>query len=52
MPMDIEEALRELDLKFTSGNSIDVERAVITRAEYEAVLQALGMKKGEVPIAK
>lgn len=28
------EAIKALDEKFTSGNSIDVERATITRDEY------------------
>ena len=35
--MEAKEALEALDLKFSSGNEIPVERATITREEYEAV---------------
>lgn len=35
--MDIKEAMVNLDLKFTSGNSIQVERATIVRDEWEAI---------------
>lgn len=39
--MTPKEALQSLELKFTSGNSIPVERTVITREEYEALLSIL-----------
>lgn len=32
------EELESLKQKFTSGNSVPVERAVITRAEYQAII--------------
>jgi hypothetical protein len=35
--MDIHKAMKELDLKFTSGNNVEVERATILRSEYEAI---------------
>lgn len=34
------EALESLRQKFTSGNDVAVERAMITRAEYEALASA------------
>ena len=37
--MLMKEALDSLKLKFTSGNDVEVERATITREEYEAILQ-------------
>lgn len=36
--MNHSEAIESLRQKFTSGNSVPVERAVITRAEFEAVM--------------
>lgn len=39
--MSIAEVLESLRLKFTSSNSVPVNRAPITRAEYEAILAAL-----------
>ena len=35
--MNFDDAYRELDLKFTSGNRIPVERATITVKEWEAI---------------
>lgn len=40
-PMILEQALESLRLKFTSGNSIPVERASVTHAEYEAIHKTL-----------
>jgi hypothetical protein len=37
--MLMKEALDSLKLKFSSGNDVEVERATITREEYEAILQ-------------
>src|SRR5688572_16596939 len=39
--MNRETALESLRLRFTSGNSVPVDRATISRAEYEALLAAL-----------
>jgi hypothetical protein len=39
--MDIKEAVRSLELKFTSGNDIPVGRATVTREEWEAVKEML-----------
>ena len=39
--MDFKDALDSLTLKFTSGNAIEVERAVILRTEWDAILPAL-----------
>lgn len=36
--MTLEQALESLRLKFTSGNSVPVNRAPITREEYETIL--------------
>jgi hypothetical protein len=39
------QALKDLiDLKFTSGNSVSVERITITRAEYDAIAKAQEMQ--------
>jgi lipoate-protein ligase A len=38
--MTAEEALQALREKFTSGNNIPVERSVITRDEWEAIVRA------------
>jgi hypothetical protein len=38
--MKWEEAMKSLQLKFTSGNDIPVTRASITREEFEALLYA------------
>lgn len=35
--MTFEEAYRDLELKFSSGNAIPVERAIILRTEWEAI---------------
>lgn len=35
--MEYRKALEQLRLKFTSGNSVPVERASITREEFEAI---------------
>ena len=35
--MESKDALKSLELKFTSSNKISVERAVITRKEWEAI---------------
>lgn len=39
--MTLKEAYINLKLKFTSGNDIPVERATITREEWEAIKQKL-----------
>ena len=39
--MNIGEALKSLELKFTSGNVIEVERATITREEFEAIKEGI-----------
>lgn len=39
--MIFSEALKSLKLKFTSGNEIPVERAQITREEFESLLNEL-----------
>lgn len=39
--MTLDEALESLARKFTSGNSVPVTRAPITREEYEAILAGL-----------
>lgn len=46
----MEMALDALEEKFTSGNSIPVERATITAEEYQALRQALAQDKQE-PVA-
>jgi hypothetical protein len=43
--MTLKEALESLKLKFTSGNEIEVERATITREEFNAILKALNGAK-------
>ena len=35
--MDIEDVIKSLTLKFTSGNDVDVTRATITRDEWEVI---------------
>jgi hypothetical protein len=53
-PMTPEQALESLRIKFTSGNSIPVERASVTRAEYEAIHEWLAKIKARdaaVPVA-
>lgn len=39
--LTFEEAVESLHLKFQSGNSIEVERATITRKEWDALLPIL-----------
>ena len=39
------EAMESLRMKFTSGNDVSVDRAVITREEYEAIIDALAKEK-------
>ena len=39
--MELSEALESVKSKFQSGNSIKVERAVILRTEWNAILKAL-----------
>ena len=38
--MNSEEAWQNLKEKFTSGNNVPVERNIITREEYEAILRS------------
>lgn len=45
MSMEAKEAWEHLKQKFTSGNSIQVERATILRKEYEAILNDYKMLK-------
>ena len=42
--MDFKEAYINLHLKFRSGNSIDVDRAVITREEWDALNDCFDME--------
>lgn len=35
--MNADDAINKLKLKFSSGNSVDVDRAVITKEEWEAI---------------
>jgi hypothetical protein len=39
--MDLSEALKSLEEKFTSGNEVSVSRATITREEWEAIQTGL-----------
>ena len=39
--MNLDDALESLRLKFTSANSVPVNRAPISRDEYEAILAAV-----------
>ena len=39
--MDFEEALKNLKLKFTSGNEFEVERATILRKEWDVIYPIL-----------
>lgn len=50
--MTLDEALESLKLKFTSGNEIEVERATITREEYEAIMKAAGKDEKEFSFIK
>lgn len=49
--MNQREAFESLELKFTSGNSVPVERASITRAEWDAIRPATEQGVGE-PVAE
>jgi hypothetical protein len=46
--MNFNKALETLESKFTSGNSISVERATITRAEWDAIYPILKDKKVKI----
>ena len=37
----LEVVIKELNLRFTSGNSVPVERATIKRDEWEIILKSL-----------
>lgn len=39
--MNIEKVIDNLELKFTSGNSVPIDRAAITREEWEAIKEFL-----------
>ena len=39
--MTADEALKSLKLKFESGNNVPVERATITREEYEPIMSVV-----------
>lgn len=39
----LEAVIKELNLRFTSGNSVPVERATIKRDEWEIILKSLTM---------
>jgi hypothetical protein len=45
------QALEALGEKFTSGNSIEVERATITRDEYLSLRQAIEVAENQKPVA-
>jgi hypothetical protein len=47
----MKQALEALGEKFTSGNSIEVERATITRDEYLALRQAIEQAEKQEPVA-
>lgn len=49
--MKFEQAMKRLTEKFTSANSIPVERATITREEWEAILGELCLLKSERNVA-
>lgn len=40
--MTLEQVLAEMQARFTSGNSIAVERAMIRREEWEVILEHIG----------
>jgi hypothetical protein len=46
----MKQALEALGEKFTSGNSIEVERASITRDEYLALRQAIEQAEKQEPV--
>ena len=39
--MNIEKVIDNLELKFTSGNSVPIDRAAITREEWEVIKSVL-----------
>ena len=41
--MEPKDALKNLELKFTSSNKISVERAVITRKEWESIYKMVNI---------
>ena len=45
--MTIEEAIESVKLKFTSGNNIEVKRAMITNEEWEIIDNNLKQRERE-----
>lgn len=43
--MNIEDVIKSLNLKFTSGNTVPVERATITKEEWLIIKNTLNIKE-------